>query len=63
MIGGLETKPYGERLKKWGMFILEKRRSGGDKIAFFKYLKGHTEEGQELFSILPESMTGNNGLQ
>ena len=31
-------------------------------IALFKYLKGcHTEEGQDLFSILPEYRTGNNG--
>ena len=64
MIGGLETKPYEERLKELGMFSLEKRRLRGDVIAIFKYSKGcHTEEGQDLFSILPECRTRNNGLK
>ena len=63
MIGGLETKPYGERLKELGMFSLEKRRLRGDTIALFKHLKGcHPEEGQDLFSILPECRTRNHGL-
>ena len=36
----------------------------GDMIALFKYLKGcHTEEGQDLVSILPECRTRNNGLK
>ena len=47
MIGGLETKPYGERMKEMGMFSLEKRRLRGDMRALFKSLEGcHTEEGQ-----------------
>ena len=64
MIRGLETKPYEERLKELGMFSLEKRRLKGDMITVFKYLKGcHTEEGQDLFSIIPECRTRNNGLK
>ena len=64
MIGGLETKPYGERLKELGMFSLEKRRLRGDMMALFKYLKGYQkDEGQDLFSILPECRTWNNGLK
>ncbi|XP_061465222.1 uncharacterized protein LOC133376667 isoform X2 [Rhineura floridana] len=35
-----------------------------NSIAFFKCLKGcHTEEGQDLFSIVPECKTQNNGLK
>ena len=64
MIGGLETKPYEDRLKELGKFSLEKRRLRGDMISLFKYLKRcHTEEGQDLFSILPECRTQNNGLK
>ena len=33
-------------------------------IALFKYLKGgHTEEGQNLFLVIPEYRTHNNGLK
>ena len=60
MIEGLETKCYEERLKDLGMFSLEKRRLRGDMIAIFKGY--HTEEGQDLFSIIPECRTRNNGL-
>ena len=64
MIWGLETKPYEDRLNKLGMFCLGKRRLRGDMTALFKYLQGcHTEEGQDLFSILPECRTRNHGLK
>ena len=46
------------------MLSMEKRRLTGDMIALFKYLKGcHIQEGQDLFSILPECRTRNNGLK
>ena len=64
MIRGLETKPYEDRLKELGMFSLEKRRLRGDMTALFKYLKGcHTEEEQDLFSIVSECRTCNNRLK
>ena len=63
MIRGLETKPYKERLKEVDMFSFEKRRLMGDMKTLFKYMKGcHTEEGQDLFSIIPECRTHHNRL-
>ena len=64
MMRGLETKPYEERLKEFGMFRVKKGRLRGDMIALFKYLKGcQTEERQDLFLIIPECRTHNNGLK
>ena len=63
MIRGLETKLHEKRLKELGMFSFEKRRQRGD-ITLFKFLKGcHTEERQDLFLIIPECRTCNNGLK
>ena len=60
----LETKPYEEKLKELGTFSLEKRGLRGDMIAPFAYLKScNTEEGQDLFSIIPECRTHKNGLK
>ena len=64
MIRGREAKPYEERLKEQGMFSLEKRRLKIDMTTLLKPLKGcHTEEGQDLFSIILECKTRNNGLK
>ena len=61
MIKGLETKLYEETLKELGMFSLEKRRLREDRRALFEYMKGsHKEEGQDLFSMIPEGRTHNN---
>ena len=50
MIRGLETKSYEESLEEPSMLSLEKRKLR-KKI---KYLKSsHTEEGQDLFFIIP----------
>ena len=46
---------YEERLKELGMFSLKKRRLGGDRIVI--------EEGQDLFLIIPECKTPNNGFK
>ena len=64
MIRGLETKPIEESLKELGLFSLERRRLRRDRIALVKYLKdSHTEEGQDLFLIIPECRRHNSGLK
>ena len=62
MISELEHLPY--RLRKLGLFSLEKQRLPGDLIAAFQYLKGaYKQEGRQLFERLDNSRTRENGFK
>ncbi|PKU36306.1 reverse hypothetical protein [Limosa lapponica baueri] len=61
MIRGLEHLSYEDRLRKLGLFSLEKRRLQGDLIAAFQYLKGaYKKAGEGLFiRACSDRMIGN----
>ncbi|PKU47143.1 rna-directed dna polymerase from mobile element jockey- hypothetical protein [Limosa lapponica baueri] len=64
MIRGLEHLCYEDRLRELGLFNLEKRRSWGDLIVAFQYLRGvYRKDGEILFTKACSDRTRGNGFK
>ncbi|KFQ83823.1 hypothetical protein N337_12715, partial [Phoenicopterus ruber ruber] len=64
MIRALEHLSYEDRVRKLGLFSLEKRRLQGDILAAFQYLKGaYKKVGQGLFTRACSDQTRSNGFK
>jgi len=61
---GLEHFCYEDRLKKQGLFSLEKRKLREDPITAFQYVKGvYKHEGNQLFTWVGSDRTMGNGFK
>ena len=64
MIRGLEHLSYEGRVRKLGLFSLEKRRLRGDHIVAFQHLRGsYRQERNRLFTLSDEDRTRQNSLK
>ena len=64
MIRRMEHLSYEDRLRKLGLFSLEKRRLWGDFIVAFQYLKGaYGKAGERLFVRECSDRTRSNGFK